>query len=303
MSGVKLHAALDGDALCERFGCRWRSRASTIEVARIAEPNADARERDLVIVGAARALVPSAAVALCTPELAPRWPSERCLVHPQPTWVMAMLLAEAESTASPEPARIAASAVVHASAVVYPGATVGEQARVEAGAVIYGGAWLGREVRVGAGCVIGRPGFGFVPGPSGELVRMPQLGGVVLEADVELGPLCTVDAGTLAATRIGRGSKLDAHVHVGHNVRLGEHCLVAAQVGFAGSVELGNGVQVGGQAGFKDHVRVGDGARIAAQSGVIGDIPPGAVVAGFPAVDKTRFMRAMARVLRHVRSQ
>jgi UDP-3-O-[3-hydroxymyristoyl] glucosamine N-acyltransferase len=121
---------------------------------------------------------------------------------------------------------------------------------------------------------------------------------VIIDDDVVIGPLSTVDSGTLSPTRIRRGAKLDAHVHVAHNVDIGEGSIVAAQVGFAGSVRIGKGVLVGGQAGFADHVRVGDGARIAAKSGVIGDIPAGSVVAGYPAVARGRWLRALARLYR-----
>jgi len=123
--------------------------------------------------------------------------------------------------------------------------------------------------------------------PDGQGVRrIPQLGGVVIEDDVAIGPLTTVDAGTLAPTRVRRGAKIDAHCHVGHNCDIGEGALVAAQSGFAGSVVVGRNVLIGGQVGIADHVRVGDGARIAAKSGVIGDVPAGAVVAGYPAVSR-----------------
>jgi UDP-3-O-[3-hydroxymyristoyl] glucosamine N-acyltransferase len=155
---------------------------------------------------------------------------------------------------------------------------------------------VGERVVIGAGCVIGHPGFGWAVG-AGQAVRaIPQLAGVVIESDVSLGPLCTVDAGTLSPTRIRRGAKLDAHVHVGHNTDIGESTIVAAQCGFAGSVRLGRGVLVGGQVGIADHVVVGDGARIAAKSGVIGDVPPGTIVAGYPAVPRMRWLRALAKL-------
>ncbi len=131
---------------------------------------------------------------------------------------------------------------------------------------------------------------------------MPQLGGVVIEDDVTIGPLCTIDAGTLSPTRIRRGAKLDAHVHVGHNAEIGEGSIVAAQCGFAGSVKIGRGVLVGGQVGIADHVTVGDGARIAAKSGVIGDVPPGATVAGYPAVPRMRWLRALAKLYGNTKS-
>jgi UDP-3-O-[3-hydroxymyristoyl] glucosamine N-acyltransferase len=153
---------------------------------------------------------------------------------------------------------------------------------------------LGDRVVIGPGCVVGHSGFGWARGPPDAVRAIPQLSGVVIENDVSLGPLCTVDAGTLSPTRIRRGVKLDAHVHVGHNVDIGEDTIVAAQSGFAGSVKLGRGVLVGGQVGIADHVVVGDGARIAAKSGVIGDVPAGAVVAGYPAVPRMRWLRALA---------
>jgi UDP-3-O-[3-hydroxymyristoyl] glucosamine N-acyltransferase len=157
---------------------------------------------------------------------------------------------------------------------------------------------IGARVTIGPGAVIGHPGFGWATGPDGTVRAIPQLGGVTIEDDVFIGSLSTVDAGTLSPTRIRRGAKLDAHVHVGHNGDVGEGTFIAAQSGLAGSVTIGKGVLVGGQAGFADHVVVGDGARVAAKSGVIGDVPPGAVVAGYPAVPRTRWLRALARLYR-----
>jgi UDP-3-O-[3-hydroxymyristoyl] glucosamine N-acyltransferase len=175
---------------------------------------------------------------------------------------------------------------------------VGEGSRVAPTAVLGPRVVIGARVTIGAGAVVGHPGFGWARGPGGAVRAVPQLGGVVLEDDVSIGPLCTVDAGTLTATRIRRGAKLDAHVHVGHNGDVGEESILAAQCGLAGSVTLGRGVLVGGQAGFADHVTVGDGARVAAKSGVIGDVPPGAVVAGYPAVARARWLRALASLYR-----
>lgn len=198
-------------------------------------------------------------------------------VHPHATWAFADVLDRAN--------------VPDTAPVVGHGCTIARSAVLGPRVV------LGERVTVGEGAVIGAPGFGWaVSGPDARVRHVPQLGGVHIEDDVHVGPLCTVDSGTLRPTRIGRGTKLDAHVHVGHNVELGEGCLVAAQAGFAGSVRLGRGVQVGGQAGFADHVVVGDGARIAAKSGVIGDVPAGAVVAGYPAVSRHRFFRGLARL-------
>ena len=220
------------------------------------------------------------AVLLVDQALVSRLPKSARAVwtHDNPTWALAALLEGCVADASP--------------------ARTGEGTRLGSHVVLHDRVIVGRNVTIGAGTVVGAPGFGWAHGPAGELRRVPQLGGVVIEDDVEIGASCTIDAGTLSPTRIRRGAKLDAQVHVGHNVEIGEGCLVAAQCGFAGSVVLGRGVLVGGQAGIADHVRVGDGARIAAKSGVIGDVPSGAVVAGYPAVPRGRWLRALARIYR-----
>jgi UDP-3-O-[3-hydroxymyristoyl] glucosamine N-acyltransferase len=161
---------------------------------------------------------------------------------------------------------------------------------------------IGARVTIGAGSVVGHPGFGWANGKDGAVRAIPQLGGVVIDDDVSIGPLCTIDAGTFSPTRVRRGAKLDAHVHVGHNGDVGEGAMVAAQCGFAGSVTIGRGVLIGGQVGIADHVTVGEGARIAAKSGVIGDVPPGAIMAGYPAVPRSLWLRALAKVYRGVRA-
>ncbi|HSQ67518.1 MAG TPA: UDP-3-O-(3-hydroxymyristoyl)glucosamine N-acyltransferase [Polyangiaceae bacterium] len=217
-------------------------------------------------------LLADAAIAL-DPRLAPvaAW------VHPAASWALAELLDECD--APPVAATWGEGTALGPNVVLGPRVTIGAR------------------VRIDANTVIGRPGFGWAF-RGGDVRAIPQLGGVAIEDDVTIGPLCTIDAGTLAPTRIRRGAKLDAQVHVGHNADIGEGCIVAAQTGFAGSVVLGRGVLVGGQVGIADHVRVGAGARIAAKSGVIGDVPEGAVVAGYPAVPRGRWLRALARLYR-----
>jgi UDP-3-O-[3-hydroxymyristoyl] glucosamine N-acyltransferase len=202
-------------------------------------------------------------------------------VHDNATWALAGLLMEAD--------------VADVPAVVGPGCSIAPTAVLGPRVV------LGARVTVGPGAVIGHPGFGWAFGEGGAVRAVPQLGGVIVEDDVSIGPLCTVDAGTLAPTRLRAGAKLDAHVHVGHNGDVGAGSIIAAQCGFAGSVTLGRGVLVGGQVGIADHVTVGDGARIAGGSGVIGDVPAGTVVAGYPAVPRGRWLRALAKLYRGVR--
>ena len=252
------------------------------------------------------------ALLLVDEALAARVPRGLRWVHPHAAWALAGVLARCEG---PPPidaralaaidvgAKVAASATIGAFAVIHAGATIGDGCVIEPHAVIFGGVTLGARVVVGAGAVLGRPGFGWATGPGGVVSRVPQLAGVVIEDDVALGAHVTIDAGTLAPTRIGRGAKLDAHVHVGHNARLGEGVIVAAQSGFAGSSRVGAGVLVGGQAGVADHVVVGAGARLAAKAGVISDVPPGATFAGYPAVDRVRWLRGMARLLRRRKSE
>jgi UDP-3-O-[3-hydroxymyristoyl] glucosamine N-acyltransferase len=157
---------------------------------------------------------------------------------------------------------------------------------------------VGARVEVGASCVLGGAGFGWATGPEGRVRRLPHLAGVVVEDDVTIGPLCTVDAGILKPTRIRRGAHLDAHVHVGHNADIGEGAFVAAQTGFAGSVKVGKGVLLGGQVGVGDHVTIGDGARLAGGSGVIGDVPAGSTYAGYPARPRERWLRSLAGLYR-----
>ena len=161
---------------------------------------------------------------------------------------------------------------------------------------------IGKRVRIDPGSVIGAPGFGHVAAKDGASPRsVPQLGGVIIEDDVEIGALCTIAAGTLAPTILRRGAKLDAQVHVGHNCDVGEGTLIAAQTGLAGSVRIGRGVLIGGQVGIADHIVVGDGARIAAKSGVIGDVAPGETVGGYPAVERRKWLRGLAKMYRDAR--
>ena len=334
--GVSLPEPRTLQDLAAQHGGRVDSGAAELVITRIASMDA-AHVGDLAPLLASRFLSAaraSEAALLVDASLAPRVAQGRRWVHEAAAFTLAQLLealapvppAHRSPEAHIDPlAEVDPTANVAPGAVILAGAVVGPHARIEPNAVIYGGAVVGARVIIGAGAVIGRPGFGWAPngaasagalapnisasagalaaaGSAGapraaRVVRVPQLGGVRIEDDAEIGPLATVDAGTLAPTVIGRGAKLDAHVHVAHNVVVGAHTLVAAQAGFAGSVRVGAGSLVGGQAGVADHVTIGQGARLAAKAGVIGDVPPGGVVAGYPAVDKGRWLRAMARIL------
>jgi UDP-3-O-[3-hydroxymyristoyl] glucosamine N-acyltransferase len=308
LTGVAISPPASLAGLAERHGGVIDGGAGGLMVERVAPLDAG-RALDLCPLTSRRHLVlasTSSAVLLVDAELAPLVPEGKRWVHRHAAWALAGILADlaprpeagARSGAIVEPgAELAESVSVGAGALIMAGARIGAGSVVEAHAVVYPRVRMGERVVVGAGAVIGRPGFGWATGPDGDVRRIPQLGGVWIEDAVEIGPLATIDAGTLSPTVIGRGVRLDAHVHVGHNVVVGPGTMVAAQSGFAGSVHIGAGVRVGGQAGIADHVTVGDGARIAAKAGVIGDIPRGATVAGYPAVSRTRWLRGIARML------
>ncbi len=185
-------------------------------------------------------------------------------------------------------ARIGRGAVLGADCVIGPSATIGaacrigDRCRIEEHATVHAGTVLGAGVTVRPGARVGGPGFGYVSGPLGH-ERLPHAGGCVLEDGVDVGANSTIDSGSVSQTVIGTGTKIDAQVHVGHNVRIGSRCLIMAQVGIGGSTEVEADVILAGQAGLAGHLRVGAGARVAAQAGVIGDIPPGETVSGYPA--------------------
>ncbi len=185
-------------------------------------------------------------------------------------------------------------AEVGARTVVYPGAHVGEQAKVGADCVLYHNTVvrercvLGDRVILQPGAVVGADGFGFAFDPEGEgrgprHFKVPQVGIVVIEDDVEVGANSAIDRAALGTTRIGRGTKIDNLVQVDHNVEVGPLCILCGQVGIAGSTKLGAGVVAGGQVGIPGHLKVGDGVKIAAQSGLTNDVEAGATVAGSPA--------------------
>jgi UDP-3-O-[3-hydroxymyristoyl] glucosamine N-acyltransferase len=168
---------------------------------------------------------------------------------------------------------VAEGAVVGDRVTLYPGAYVGRRAVVGDDAVLYPRVTLYEGVRVGkrailhAGCVIGSDGFGFAPTPEGYR-KIPQVGTVEIGDDVEIGANTTIDRAALGVTRVGRGTKLDNLIQVGHNVEIGRDTVIAAQVGISGSARIGNRVMMGGQTGMAGHIEVGDGVIVGAKSGV-----------------------------------
>lgn len=248
------------------------------------------------------------------------------LVAPQPYRAYAQVLARlypsaARPGASFDAGGVSAGSFVHPTArlergaVIDPGAVVGPRAEIGAGTVVGALAVIGPEVRIGRGCSIGpnvtvlnalvgnrvilhpgvrvgQDGFGFAMGAQGHL-KVPQVGRVIIQDDVEIGANTTVDRGSGRDTVIGEGTKVDNLVQIGHNVVIGRHCVIVAQVGISGSTTLEDFVVLGGQVGVVGHVRIGAGTQIAGSSNVNKDVPPGSRWGGTPAKPMREWFREM----------
>ncbi len=173
-----------------------------------------------------------------------------------------------------EKARIGARSVLQALNSVGANCQLGEDVNLFPNVVLYPGTEVGSRVRIHSGTVVGSDGFGYVL-DNGMHRKVPQIGNVVICDDVEIGANTTIDRGALGPTVIGKGTKIDNLVQIGHNVTLGEHCLLVSQVGIAGSTKLGSYVILAGQAGLAGHLKIGNRASVAAQSGVMTNIPDG----------------------------
>jgi UDP-3-O-[3-hydroxymyristoyl] glucosamine N-acyltransferase len=193
---------------------------------------------------------------------------------------------------------VGARAVLHAGCRIGAGAVLGDDVEVHPNAVIGARVRIGSRVVIHAGAMLGADGFGFRPGPRG-LEKLEHIGIVVLGDDVEIGAGTTIDRARFGRTVVGRGTKIDNLCQIAHNVRIGQHCVIAAQSGISGSTVIGDGCMIGGQVGTVGHVRIGDGCRIAARSGISKDTPPGSVVYGFvagPHLERKREEAAVRRL-------
>ncbi len=193
-------------------------------------------------------------------------------------------------------ASVGAGVVLEAHVFLGRRVVVGDGSHIEPQVTLYDDTVIGRGVLVHSGSVIGCDGFGFVPDGAGGHMKIPQVGRVVIEDDVELGALNTVDRATVDETRIGRGTKTDDHVHIGHNSRIGDNCLLVAFTGLGGGVTVGDRVTMAAKSGAQPHVTIGAGATVGGAAGVTTDVPPGAVVSGFPAQDHRQELRVQALV-------
>jgi UDP-3-O-[3-hydroxymyristoyl] glucosamine N-acyltransferase len=205
-----------------------------------------------------------------------------------------------------ERVRIGRGTVLHPGVYLGDDVTVGEDGVIWTNAVIREGCRLGDRVLIHPGAVLGADGFGFAR-REGRFLKIRHVGIVVIEDDVEIGANATIDRGTLGTTTVRRGVKIDNLVHIAHNVEVGEDSAMAAQVGISGSTLVGRRVLMGGQVGMVDHLTIGDDAVLVAQSGVIGNVPPGAMLSGYPArphrevLKTTAALRGLEKIKKRLR--
>lgn len=196
--------------------------------------------------------------------------------------------------------------VIGENSILYPNVTLLDTSTIGNNTVIWSGTVIRERCHIGHHCIIhpnatiGADGFGFRPCPERGLVKIPQIGNVIIGNGVEIGANSCVDRGKFSSTVIGDGCKIDNLVQIGHNSKLGRFCIMAGNSGLAGSVTLGNGVIIGGSASIKDHTTIGDGAIVGAGSGVTGDIPAGKTMLGYPAVEARDALKQWAILKRLV---
>lgn len=302
-----------------------------IEISGIASASEGGEGMLVYVEGGAKARLAEtlhAAAVFCTAEIAPKVrPGVAALVTKRPQTAFAaigrlMFPAAAspdamtgETGISPR-AHVDATATLEPGVIVEAGAVIGPLAAIGSGTIVAPNAVIGKNCRIGrdcyigpnatlqatlvgnrviihAGASIGQDGFGFAPGPSSP-ERVPQIGRVIIQDNVEIGASSTIDRGALADTVIGENTKIDNQVQIAHNVRIGRNCLIAGRTGISGSVTVGDNVMMGGGVGLADHITIGAGARLAAGSGFMNNVPPGEVWAGYPAEPMASMMRSVA---------
>ncbi|HWG36464.1 MAG TPA: UDP-3-O-(3-hydroxymyristoyl)glucosamine N-acyltransferase [Terriglobales bacterium] len=240
---------------------------------------------------------PAVAAAAAVQLLRPAWRPEAG-IHPSasihPSAVLGPRCHIGAFVAIGSGCRVGADAVIHPHAVLYPDVIAGDRLLMHAHAVVREGTRLGDDIILQPGVVVGGDGFGFARRADGSHAKIPQVGTVEIGDRVELQANACVDRGSLDATRIGPGCKIDNLSQIAHNCQLEENVVLCAQVGLAGSTEVGAGALLAGQVGVAGHCRIGAGAIVTAQSGTHGDLEPGKMYSGSPAFDHAQWLRATA---------
>jgi UDP-3-O-[3-hydroxymyristoyl] glucosamine N-acyltransferase len=254
------------------------------------------REPYRAFVAVARALFPAAERPSSLFEIA--GVSSRALVDPSAR-IENRVTIDPGASVGPR-AEIGAGTMIAAGAIIGAGVRIGRDCAIGAGASITH-ALIGDRVIIHPGCRIGQDGYAYLRTREGHQ-KIPQLGRVIIQDDVEIGANSTVDRGGIRDTMIGEGTKIDNLVQIGHNAVIGRHCLLVSQVGVSGSVTIGDQAMLGGQVGVADHCIIGERAQIMAKSGVICDVPPGEQWGGYPARPRREFLKAHARLLQLVRT-
>jgi UDP-3-O-[3-hydroxymyristoyl] glucosamine N-acyltransferase len=299
----------DGSVLLQHFAPADRAQAGDLTFAENAEYFARAEQSQASAIIVDGEFASAGKVLIQVPNARIAFAKVLALFFPEPVF----------SPAVHPTAIIAASARVDASAHIGPYCVIGDDARIGARCVLQGGnhvgancrlgeevnlfpnvtvyprTEIGSRVRIHSGAVIGADGFGYVQ-DEGIHRKVPQIGNVVIQDDVEIGANVTIDRGALGATVIGKGTKIDNLVQIAHNVVLGKNCLIISQAGIAGSTKLGDYVVLGGQVGLAGHLELGDRVTVAAQSGVMHNIPDGETWFGFPAQRDRQTKRQMIAI-------
>lgn len=191
-------------------------------------------------------------------------------------------------------AEIAEGVVLHPHVLIGKNVCIGKNSVLHSGVKIYADSIIGDNCIIHSNAVIGSDGFGYAPNESGKYKKIPHLGNVVLENDVEVGANTTIDRAVMGSTRICEGVKLDNLIQIAHNVKIGAHTVIAAQTGIAGSTHIGKFCRIGGQVGIAGHLKIGDYVQVQAQSGIGGDIKDHTRLYGSPAIDYSTYVRAYA---------
>jgi len=306
----KLGCQLEGDSSLEITGvagiAEARAGELTFLVNRKYRPVLEKTRASAILVARDAGPMPMAALRSANPYLDFARAIE--FFHPEPDYVpgihpTAVIAASAEIGAGAhigpycyvdEAVRIGKNAVLHSFVTIYRGAEIGDDFFAHAHAAVREGCRIGNHVLLQNGVVVGSDGFGFARQPDGRWRKMRQSGVAIVEDDVEIQANSAIDRATVGETRIGRGTKIDNLVQVGHACKIGEDTLLCGQVGLAGTTNVGSGCILAGQVGAAGHLTIGNGAIVTAQSGIPADVPPRAVYSGYPAMENLAWRKSVA---------